>query len=203
MSRVRTAAALAVVVSLAFAGAAVAAFTRVTGGTTQITASAAAAKVLSDNHITVTTAAPATSAGTTFTFPIAGGSIKPKTLRGIIRHMGGLSLSNGTKTVSVRRLTIVSTKHSATIGALVRGHVAHVCRRIGRHHLRLRCVALVRFVTVPLARLTNVSVTNGTATAKVKITGFTAAAVNRLAGKHVVSAGAELGTATISPTLGS
>ena len=41
-----------------------------------------------------------------------------------------------------------------------------------------------------------------TATGTVNITAFTARAVNRLAGKHVVSAGAVLGTASTTPTLG-
>jgi hypothetical protein len=201
MSRVRKTAALAAVVTLVPAGVALASVTRVTGGSTQVTVSAAAAKVLSDNHVTVTPVAPATAASQTFTFPIAGGALNAK-LHGFIRQQGGLSVSNGTKTVTLRKLTIISTKHGATIDALVRGRVAHVCRRFGSHHLRLRCLVVTRPVTVRIARLTNVQVSsNNTATATVNVTAFSAAVVNRLAGKHVVTAGATLGTATISPTL--
>src|SRR5450759_2228371 len=94
LSRLRTVTALAAVICLALAGVALAAFSKVTGGSTQITASPAAAKVLADNHITVTPVAPATASGTTFTFPIAGGRLNPKTLHGVIRHPGGLKLSN-------------------------------------------------------------------------------------------------------------
>ena len=52
MTRIMKLVALTAVLSLVLAGVALAAFTKVTGGTTTLTASDAAAKVLSDNHIT-------------------------------------------------------------------------------------------------------------------------------------------------------
>ncbi len=112
------------VICLAVTGVALAAFSKVTGGTTQVTASAAAAKVLSDNHITVSPLTPATQTGATFTFPISGGRLNLKTLHGVIRHKGGLSLSNGTRTVTLRQPTIVSDKRGAWLYALVRDRVA-------------------------------------------------------------------------------
>ena len=196
MTRTRTIAALTSAVALAVPGVASAA--KVTGGTTQITASTAAAKVLSDNHITVTPLAPATASGTTFTFPIAGGSLN-KSLHGFITHKGGISLTNGSKTVNVRRPTIVSTKRGVSIDALVKRPAVRVCHVL-RHPRRVRCVFVARFRIVRIARVTDVKVSNGTATGTVHITAATAGLVNLLAGKHVVDAGAVLGTATTTPT---
>ncbi len=175
--------------------------TKITGGTTQITASDAAAKLLSDNHITVTPLAPATASGTTFTFPIAGGVINTKNLHGVIRHKGGLSLSNGTNTVNLRQPTVDSTKHGVSIWALVRGKTTRVCHRFGRFHARTRCISIVRWHTARIATVTDVKVSGTSASGTVKITAATATLINRLAGKSVVSAGAVLGTATVSPTL--
>jgi len=196
MTRTRTIAALTSAVALAVPGVASAA--KVTGGTTQITASTAAAKVLSDNHITVTPLAPATASGTTFTFPIAGGSLN-KSLHGFITHKGGISLTNGSKTVNVRKPTIVSTKRGVSIDALVKRPAVRVCHVL-RHPRRVRCVSVARFRIVRIARVTDVKVSNGTATGTVHITAATAGLVNLLAGKHVVDAGAVLGTATTTPT---
>jgi hypothetical protein len=169
--------ALAVVICLALAGVALAAFSKVTGGTSQITATPAAAKVLADNHITVTPVAPATASGTTFTFPIAGGRLNAKTLRGVIRHRGGLALSNGTRTVTLRRPTIVSTKRGAWLYAIVRGRSERI------------------------ARFTKVSITSTAATATLTLTRASAHVINALAGKHVASAGAPFATDTVTPTL--
>ena len=187
--------------ALVLPGVASAASTKVTGGTTQITASDAAAKLLSDNHITVAPLSPATAAGTTFTFPIAGGSVNTKTLHGVIRHKGGLSLSNGTQTVNLRQPTVTSTKQGVSIYALVRGRTIRVCHRAGRFHLHARCVTIVRWHTARIAKVTDVKVTGTTASGTVKITETTAKLINKLAGKSVVSAGAVLGTATVAPTL--
>jgi hypothetical protein len=177
LSRLRTATALAVVICLALTGVALAAFSKLTGGSTQITASPAAAKVLADNNITVTPVAPATASGTTFTFPIAGGRLNPKTLHGVIRHPGGLKLSNGTRTVTLRRPTIVSTKRGASL------------------------YAMVRWRSERIARLTNVSVNSASARATLTLARASAHLINALAGKHIASAGAPFGTITITPTL--
>jgi hypothetical protein len=201
MTRTRTIVAAIAAMALAVPGVASAATSKVTGGTTQISVSAAAAKVLSDNHITATPLAPATASGTTFTFPITGGFLNTNTLRGVIRHAGGLSLSNGTRTVNVHRPTIVSDRSGVSLWALVRGRTIKVCHPSAARHLRLRCISVTRFATVRVARITHVSLSNGTATGTVKITAATAGLVNQLAAKHVVSAGATLGTATVKPTL--
>ncbi len=201
MIRIRVLGAALTTFALVLPGVASAKPTKITGGTTQITASDAAAKVLSDNHITVTPLKPATASGTTFTFPIAGGSINTKNLRGVIRHKGGLSLSNGTKTVALRQPTLVSAKQGASIWALVRGRTVRVCHHFGRRHARTRCVSVVRWHSTRIATVSDVKLSGTTATGTVKITAATATLINKLAGKSVVSSGAVLGTATVSPTL--
>jgi hypothetical protein len=199
MSRIRIVTALAAVLAVALA--AVASAAKVTGGTTTITASAAAAKVLTDNGIAVKALAPATQSGRTFTFPIAGGHINSK-LRGVIRHRGGIALSNAAgRKVSLRRLTIVATKRGAALWALARGKARSKCGPLMLHGHRIHgCRVVIRWHVVRLARLADVQVSGRQATATVKITRFTARLVNRLAGKHVVNAGATLGTATVAPT---
>ena len=201
MNRIRAIALASTAFALVVPGVASAAQTKVTGGTTQVTASAAAAKLLSDNSITVKALSPATASGTTFTFPIAGGFVNTKTLHGVIRHKGGLSLSNGKQTVALRQPTVTSTKQGVSLYALVRGRTIRVCHRVGRFHLRARCVTVVRWHTARIAKVTDVQVNGTTATGTVNITDATAKLINKLAGKSVVSAGAVLGTATISPTL--
>ena len=201
MNRIRALAAATTAFALVLPGVASAAQTKVTGGTTQVTASAAAAKLLSDNSITVKALSPATASGTTFTFPIAGGFVNTTTLHGVIRDKGGLALSNGKQTVALRQPTVTSTKHGVSVYALVRGRTIRVCHHIGRFHLRARCVTVVRWHTAKIAKVTNVKVTGTTASGTVTITDATAKLINKLAGKSVVSAGAVLGTATVSPTL--
>ncbi len=201
MSRLRNVIALAVIICLAVAGVALAAFSKVTGGTTTVTASAAAAKVLSENHITVTPLAPATASGATFTFPIAGGRLDVKTLHGVIRHKGGLTLSNGTRTVTLRQPTIVSAKNGAWLYALVRGRTSHVCQPIRLHHRHVTCLTVIRSHSARIAQLTDATVTGGSATATLKLTAASAHLIDALAGKHVANAGDVLGTGTITPTL--
>jgi hypothetical protein len=201
MNRIRAIAAATTTLALVLPGVASAAQTKVTGGTTTVTASAAAAKLLSDNSITVKALSPATASGTTFTFPIAGGFVNTTTFRGVIRHKGGLSLSNGKQTVALRQPTLTSTKQGVSLYALVRGRTIQVCHHIGRFHLRARCVTVIRWHSVRIAKVINAKVTGTTATGTVTITDATAKLINKLAGKSVVSAGAVLGTATVSPTL--
>jgi hypothetical protein len=180
MPRIRILTALTVVVALAFASVALAA--KVTGGTTTVTASNAAAQALSANHIAITPLAPATASGNAFTFPIARGRLNAKTLRGFIVHRGGIAVSNGTRTVRLRRPTIVVANHKrASLFAVVRGRRRDVVARI--------------------ARIKDITVSNGSATGTVTITQFTARLLNALAHKPAFKAGDVLGTATTSPTL--
>ena len=58
---------------------------------------------------------------------------------------------------------------------------------------------LVVYRVERVAKITGVSVTSGTATGTARLTAVSAAEINRLAGKWVVSAGAPLGTVTVTP----
>jgi hypothetical protein len=200
MSRIRMLVALTAVAALAVPSAAAAAVSKVTGGTTQVTISSAVGSALSANHLTVTPLAPATASGSTFTFPIARGHLN-KNLHGVIYHRGGLAISNGTRTVRLRRLTIVSDKSGVFLRSLVAGPTRRTCHVSGRHHHRLRCVSRTRLVTRRIATLTDVTVSGTTATANVALTGAAAQEINVLAGKSIASAGTVLGTATITPQL--
>jgi hypothetical protein len=85
--------------------------------------------------------------------------------------------------------------------AFVRHHAAHFCKHVRRHHAHFKCVRIVRWTTVRVARVTDVTVADGQASGTVKITAFTAHLINRLAGKKVAAPGDVLGTATVAPTL--
>jgi hypothetical protein len=198
MSRIRAVIAVASVVSLAFASVALAATKKVTGGTSKVTPSKAAVTLLASNHISVTPIAPATASGGVFTFPLTGGRVNTTTFRGVIRDGGGISLSNGTRTVQVRRIQTVSDRHGVFVFASVRHPVRAGCH--SRRHV-LRCILVERTITAKVARVTKTSVSGGSATGTLKITAFTADVINRLAGHHVVSAGATLGSVTVTPTL--
>ena len=187
------------VLSLAITGVALAAFSKVTGGTSTITPSSTAAAALAANHITVTPIAPATASGGTFTFPIAGGKLDVKTLHGVIRHKGGVTLSNGTQTGTLRQLTVISNNHGASLWALVRGRSHRVCT-VHRHH-KVRCITVSVSRSERIATLSNVKVSGGTATATADLTKASATLINKLAGKQIAKAGDELGTATITPTV--
>jgi hypothetical protein len=200
MPRIRAVIVLSALVSLVIAGTALA--VKVTGGTTTLTPSSAASTLLSNNHITLTPIAPATASTTgAITFPIAGGRLDVKTLHGALRDSGGLQLSNGTKTVTLRVLRVISDKAGATIWAIVRDHTSRLCSHLRRRHARIVCVIVTRLRVARIATITGGSVTGSQFTGTVDITQSTAALINKLAGSAVVSAGAPFGTVTIAPTL--
>jgi hypothetical protein len=173
---------------------------KVTGGTSTVTVSTAAAAVLTQNNIKVSALSPATLSGKTLTFPIARGRLNAK-LHGYIDHKGGFSLSNGTKTVKLRRPTIRSTKAGSAIWALVAKRTTGRCHRVGRrHHRRLKCKFVTHMTVVRIAKLTGVKVTGQTASANVDLTAASAQIINKLAGKKVAKAGDPIGTATTAPT---
>jgi hypothetical protein len=199
MSRIRIVAMIVTVASLVLASAAGAA--RVTGGTTTITASTGAAQALAANHITVTALAPATASGTTFTFPISGGRVNAKTLRGFIVVRGGVALSGGTRTIDLRRPTVISTKSGVSVFALARRRVHRRCHATGPHRRHVHCTIVIREKSVRIARISGLTRSGASVSGTVTITGFTADALNKLAGQHAFAAGDVLGTATATPTL--
>lgn len=190
MSRLRLIAVLTVIAALAAAGVASAAGSarRVTGGTTTLTLSSAAAKALSDNHLTIAPLAPATASGSTLSFPIARGRLNSK-LHGFVDQRGGFTISNGSKTARLRRLTVVSSDSGVALRALV-------AKTVRARHGRF----VVRYYDARIARITGAKVSNSQATGTLRLTAVSAAIINRLAGTHLASAGEPIGTTSVAPT---
>jgi hypothetical protein len=191
MSRMRILAVLTAIAALALTSVSVAATKakHVTGGTTTITLSSAATTVLTDHHLTVKPLTPASATGSTLSLPISGGRLNAK-LRGFVAQRGGVAFSNGTKTVRLRHLTIVSSASGVALRALV----AKVVSPKNGH-------ARVRFYDARVARITGVKVSQGKATGTVRLTSVSAAIINRLAGAKVAAPGNPIGTTTIAPTI--
>lgn len=199
MSRIRLVAVLAAISALALAGVATAATkatkaTKVTGGSTTLTISTAATKVLSANGLTVTPIAPATASGSTFTFPVAGGRLNAK-LRGVVVHRGGFALANATRKVHLRHLTVYSGRDGVSIWAQVGRSIATKCKSAKR------CRIIVTYRVAKIARVTGVKISSGSATGTVRLTTVSAGVINALAGKKVSAAGVAIGSATLTPTI--
>ena len=165
---------------------------KITGGSTTITPSAAATQFLTTNGITVSPIAPATISNGAVTLPVAGGRIDPANLHGFVTHRGGLRFTKGTKSLALRHFLITSTRRGAFLD--VTTPLRH-CRfvRARRGHRRAR-VCFNRATLVRLARLSNVVRNGNSVTADLLLSRRAAGFINRLAGKHVVSAGANLGS---------
>jgi hypothetical protein len=191
MTRIRTIAALAVVAALALTGIAAGAV-KIKGGTTQIKLSPAATSALTANHLTVTPLFPATASGSTYTFPISHGRLKRGNLRGFVRHSGGFTISNGTRTVTIRHLTLVSTRRGVSLFARVRA------LRMHRHSKGASAHAAIVMVR-RIARVTDVQIKNRTATGTLRLSAFSATGINALAGKTIAQAGTAVGSITVAP----
>ena len=83
---------------------------KVKGGQTSLTVAKGTAAVLSKNGVVLTPVKPATAHGATFSFPITGGSVNPKTAAGTISHSGGLRFRAGHTTLTVNDFVIDTTK---------------------------------------------------------------------------------------------
>lgn len=179
-------------------GAAVAqaAKAKITGGTTTITPSAATTQFLTTNGIAVTALAPATLSNGVVTLPIAGGRIDPATLRGFVTHRGGLKFAKAKRSLALRHIVITNTQRGAFLDATtpVRRCRAALRPRRGR-------VCFFRAEGFRVARLSNVvRNSDNSVTANLLLWRRAAGFINKVAGKHVVSAGANLGTAKIAAT---
>ncbi len=198
--------ALVVVLSIAALGVvavgAQAAKTKATGGTTTITPSTKAAQALNGAGLTLAPLAPGTAADGSIVLPIKGGHFNPTNLRPRLFHAGGIAISNGKRTVRFRHFVINSGKKGAALYATTR--VPHrIYRWVRRHHKRFRAHRIVaRIVLVRLATLTNPqrATAGSSVTVTLKASKALAFTVNHLAKKHIVSAGAAIGTATVAPT---
>jgi hypothetical protein len=196
--------ALVAVLALAVTSAALATnppFTKVKGGTTTLTLNSAATTALTSAHLTVTPVAPATASGSTFTFPISGGRVNLKNLHGVIINRGGITVSNGTKSATVRHLTVVSGGKTAGVYGAIRRSVRDHCHLAGHKPNRhLVCRTVVRWTPIKLARITGITVSGSSATGQAQLTGAAAKLLNRLSGGSTFKAGQVFGTGTVSPT---
>jgi hypothetical protein len=182
------------------AAGAEAAKVKITGGTTTITPSAATTQFLTTNGIGVAPLAPATLSNGVVTLPIARGRIDLATLRGFVAHRGGLKFTKGNRSLALRHFLITSTRRGAFLDATTPVRRCRAVSRARRARARGR-VCSTRVVGVRIARLSNVvRNSDNSVTADLLLSQRAARLINKLAGSHVVSAGANLGTARIVAT---
>ncbi len=82
---------------------------RLTGESTTITLRPAVTAALDRAGVTVGVVAPATAgADRSVTFPVTGGLVRPRTLKGVVRHDGGVTLTRGERTIALSDFVIVS-----------------------------------------------------------------------------------------------
>ncbi len=154
---------------------------KVTGQSTTITPSAGAVKFLTSNKITVSALGAATLSNGSLTLPINGGVVKTPSLDGTLVHSGGVKFSHGKRSVSLRNI--------------VAHRVGHVTFVTGRADGRLMIIARVTGAKVSITGST------ATATGELKLSAGVANRINHVFGKHVVSAGADLGSAKSTITV--
>lgn len=154
---------------------------KVTGQSTTITPSAGAVKFLTSNKITVSALGAATLSNGSLTLPITGGFVKTPSRDGKLVHSGGVKFSNGKRSVSLRNIVAYRVGHSTFV--------------TGRADGRLMIIARVTGAKVSITGKT------ATATGELKLTAGVASRINHVFGKHVVSAGADLGSAKSTITV--
>lgn len=153
----------------------------VTGGTTTIKVSSATAVFLAKHGITATAIAPATLNGASLTLPVKGGLVTAKKLVGIVVQRGAVKFATAKKSIVIAKIKVLKV-----------GKVAHVVATVGKRVL-------------PLGTITGLKTVAGDKTAtlsgELRLSKAVAAVLNKLAGKHVASAGYDFGSFTTSLTL--
>jgi hypothetical protein len=153
----------------------------ITGQTSTMTPSAAAINLLAAHKVSVSAVGPATISNGSVTLPVVGGTVKTPKLDGKLDMAGGLKFTrNG---------------HSVTLGDFV-------ATRHGRTNV-LTAKVDGRRVTVANATRVHLTVSGktGTITGELKLSAGAARAIDHLAGHHLVSAGADLGSFTSTVTV--
>lgn len=155
---------------------------QVTGGQATFTPSSQLAEALSSKGIIPTAIPPASLDDGALTLPVVGGRVARPGLHGYLALGGGVKLARGSHSVALRRLVAVHSARGSFLTALVAGQ-----RRV-------------------IARFTRITKTisghTATLSANVVLSAEAAALINAVAGHHVVSRGAPLGTATATVALG-
>ena len=166
------------------------------GNQTTITLSEGVSNALKDNGVTVSLLGKATAGeGGSVVLPITGGRVNPQNLRGFVRHAGGVKLTKGDRSLSLRRFTIVSKRRGAYLTVHVKGRAgkakAKAARKRGRRHGR-------NIVLARLAKVTR-SDANGvtTVTADLRLTKRAAKLIRNRFGVAAAQKGTLLGTAKV------
>ncbi len=157
-------------------------FVIVKSGTTTITASTATLTFLTNHKVTPTVIAPAALSGKSVTLPVRAGLARVnKHLDGVLFHTGGVKFSTATKSATVRHITLYKLGKQAHLAATVDGKV-----------LRLGNITGLTVV---------VSGKHATVSGELHLTAAGAHIINKLVGKHVVSAGYDFGSFSSSLVL--
>lgn len=152
---------------------------KVTGQQTTLSLTGPAAKLLTDNGVSVAAVAPATLSGASATFPVTGGRVNAGLTKGFVRHAGAVTFTKDGRSLAVRRPVAVVTRRASFIAARSHG----------------RFVRLFRLTD--LAKTT--SGTTTTITGQLRVTGRLASQLNRRLGTSV-QRGAVAGTAETTLT---
>jgi len=153
----------------------------VTGTSTTITPTSQVAGFLASHHVGVSAIGPAKITNGAVILPIAGGRVTKSTNSGVLRHTGGLKFTVGSRSVAVTHFVLIA------------------------HNTNGRLLAWVGGRRITVARLINASRTvsgkSGTLTGELMLSGAAAHKINKRLGKHIVTAGTELGTLASSVTV--
>lgn len=151
------------------------------GGRTSLTVASGTLGVLTKNGVSVTPIKPASASGATFSFPITGGKVKPKTAAGTITHDGGLTFKAGKASLGVEDFTIDTTKGVLTA-------------RVSGTHTRVPLLKLDTSSAKISAKWGKLTVSN----VKASLTAEAASALNKTFHVSLFKAGLAIGTAKVS-----
>jgi hypothetical protein len=178
----RLAVAGAVLTTLVVAAPAGAATTvKLAGGTTTLRLDARTARALHGLGISVAPATPAKRRGGGIQLAITRGTIDPATAKGTIDHSGGLTLRAGHTKVTLKSLSLNTSKRTVTA-------------KVGRRTLAVGSLDLGH------AHVSRDGFATTLAGVKVKLSRKGAAALDRAFGTRAIRGGVTLGTATIAAT---
>ncbi len=154
------------------------------GNQTTLTLSAPVSQALADKGVTISPLGKATAGDAgSVVLPITGGRINPTNLRGFVRHAGGVKLTKGDRSLSLRRFKIVSTKRGAYLAL-------HVKARRRGHGRKL---VLARLAGVQRSEANGVT----TVTANLRLTKRAAKLIRNRFGVAAARKGALLGTVKV------
>jgi hypothetical protein len=155
---------------------------KVVGESTTFTLSPAVLQKLDALQVKLSVVAPATRTGAgTATFPVTNFRGNARKLRGVVRHAGGLRLTRGERSVTLRDVVVVSN-----------GRRGYATAKLGQRRIR------VFRLTNPTRDVQGAKVT---LSVKLRLTAQGARFVNRRLASAHLKAGRVLGTAVLSGAL--